>query len=225
MTIANIFDILLLVLLAVVTLRYMQKGFLAGLIQFLGNLLGLVGAALLSPRVADWIFATFFKGGLTTQIQTTISQQGTVDLAALVDKYAGFLPDAMEQSLVQSATDLMNSGAPDLAHSLVTELIQPLVTPLITVVVFFVCFAVCKMLVSFLAAVLTNLNRVPLEGGVNQFFGFFMGLLAGAMDVFLVVCGVWAVVVITGNNLSWLNQTVLQDSVAFSLFSSFNPFM
>ena len=225
MTIANIFDILLLVLLAVVTLRYMQKGFLAGLIQFLGNLLGLVGAALLSPRVADWIFATFFKGGLTTQIQTTISQQGTVDLAALVDKYAGFLPDAMEQSLVQSATDLMNSGAPDLAHSLVTELIQPLVTPLITVVVFFVCFAVCKMLVSFLAAVLTNLNRVPLVGGVNQFFGFFMGLLAGAMDVFLVVCGVWAVVVITGNNLFWLNQTVLQDSVAFSLFSSFNPFM
>ena len=225
MTIANIFDILLLVLLAVVTLRYMQKGFLAGLIQFLGNLLVLVGAALLSPRVADWIFATFFKGGLTTQIQTTISQQGTVDLAALVDKYAGFLPDAMEQSLVQSATDLMNSGAPDLAHSLVTELIQPLVTPLITVVVFFVCFAVCKMLVSFLAAVLTNLNRVPLVGGVNQFFGFFMGLLAGAMDVFLVVCGVWAVVVITGNNLSWLNQTVLQDSVAFSLFSSFNPFM
>ena len=225
MTIANIFDILLLVLLAVVTLRYMQKGFLAGLIQFLGNLLGLVGAALLSPRVADWIFATFFKGGLTTQIQTTISQQGTVDLAALVDKYAGFLPDAMEQSLVQSATDLMNSGAPDLAHSLVTELIQPLVTPLITVVVFFVCFAVCKMLVSFLAAVLTNLNRMPLVGGVNQFFGFFMGLLAGAMDVFLVVCGVWAVVVITGNNLSWLNQTVLQDSVAFSLFSSFNPFM
>ncbi len=225
MTIANIFDILLLVLLAVVTLRYMQKGFLAGLIQFLGNLLGLVGAALLSPRVADWIFATFFKGGLTTQIQTTISQQGTVDLAALVDKYAGFLPDAMEQSLVQSATDLMNSDAPDLAHSLVTELIQPLVTPLITVVVFFVCFAVCKMLVSFLAAVLTNLNRVPLVGGVNQFFGFFMGLLAGAMDVFLVVCGVWAVVVITGNNLSWLNQTVLQDSVAFSLFSSFNPFM
>ena len=225
MTIANIFDILLLVLLAVVTLRYMQKGFLAGLIQFLGNLLGLVGAALLSRRVADWIFATFFKGGLTTQIQTTISQQGTVDLAALVDKYAGFLPDAMEQSLVQSATDLMNSGAPDLAHSLVTELIQPLVTPLITVVVFFVCFAVCKMLVSFLAAVLTNLNRVPLVGGVNQFFGFFMGLLAGAMDVFLVVCGVWAVVVITGNNLSWLNQTVLQDSVAFSLFSSFNPFM
>ena len=225
MTIANIFDILLLVLLAVVTLRYMQKGFLAGLIQFLGNLLGLVGAALLSPRVADWIFATFFKGGLTTQIQTTISQQGTVDLAALVDKYAGFLPDAMEQSLVQSATDLMNSGAPDLAHSLVTELIQPLVTPLITVVVFFVCFAVCKMLVSFLAAVLTNLNRVPLVGGVNQFFGFFMGLLAGAMDVFLVVCGVWAVVVITGNNLSWLNQTVLQDSLAFSLFSSFNPFL
>ena len=225
MTIANIFDILLLVLLAVVTLRYMQKGFLAGLIQFLGNLLGLGGAALLSPRVADWIYATFFKGGLTTQIQTTISQQGTVDLAALVDKYAGFLPDAMEQSLVQSATDLMNSGAPDLAHSLVTELIQPLVTPLITVVVFFVCFAVCKMLVSFLAAVLTNLNRVPLVGGVNQFFGFFMGLLAGAMDVFLVVCGVWAVVVITGNNLSWLNQTVLQDSVAFSLFSSFNPFM
>lgn len=225
MTIANIFDILLLVLLFVVALRYMRQGFVAGLIQFLGNLLGLVGAAVLSPKVADWIFVTFFEGGLTSQIQATLTQQGTVDLAALVDKYAGFLPDAMEHSLVESATELLNSGAPDLAHSLATGLVQPLVTPLITVVVFFVCFAVCKLLVSFLAAVLTNLNRVPLVGGVNRFFGFFMGLLAGAMDVFLVVCGVWAVVVITGNNLSWLNQTVLQDSVAFSMFSSFNPFL
>ncbi len=225
MTIANIFDILMLVVLVAVTLRYMQQGFVAGLIQFLGNLLGLIGAAILSPQVATWIFATFFEGGLTSQIQATLTQQGTVDLAALVDKYAGFLPDAMENSLVESATELMNSGAPDLAHSLATELIQPLVTPLITVVVFFVCFAICKLLVSFLAAVFTNLNRVPLVGGVNRLLGFFMGLLAGVMDVFLVVCGVWAVVVITGNNLSWLNQTVLQDSLAFSLFSSFNPFL
>ncbi len=225
MTIANIFDILMLVLLAVVTLRYMRQGFVAGLIQFLGNLLGLIGAAILSPQVADWVFVNFFEGGLTSQLQATISQQGTVDMAALVDKYAGFLPDAMEQSLVESATELLNNGAPNLAHSLVVELIQPLVTPLITVVVFFVCFAICKLLVSFLAAVLTNLNRVPLVGGVNRFLGFFMGLLAGVMDVFLVVCGVWAVVVITGNNLSWLNQAVLRDSVAFSLFSSFNPFL
>ena len=166
MTIANIFDILLLILLALVTLQYMRRGFVAGLIQFLGNLLGLVGAALLSPRVADWIFLNFFEGGLTSQIQTTINQQGTVDLAALVDKYAGFLPQAMQQGLVDSASELLVSGAPDLSHSLVTELIQPLVTPLIAVVVFFVCFAVCKLLVSFLAAVFTNLNRVPLVGGV-----------------------------------------------------------
>ena len=165
MTIANIFDILMLVLLAVVTLRYMRQGFVAGLIQFLGNLLGLIGAAILSPQVADWVFVNFFEGGLTSQLQATISQQGTVDMAALVDKYAGFLPDAMEQSLVESATELLNNGAPNLAHSLVVELIQPLVTPLITVVVFFVCFAICKLLVSFLAAVLTNLNRVPLGRG------------------------------------------------------------
>ena len=225
MTIANIFDILLLILLALVTLQYMRRGFAAGLVQFLGNLLGLVGAALLSPRVADWIFLNFFEGGLTSQIQTTINQQGTVDLAALVDKYAGFLPQAMQQGLVDSASELLASGAPDLAHSLVTELIQPLVTPLITVVVFFVCFAVCKLLVSFLAAVLTNLNKVPVVGGVNRLMGLVMGLLAGVLDVFLVVCAVWAVVVITGNNLPWLNQTVLADSVAFSAFSSFNPFV
>lgn len=225
MTIANIFDILLLILLALVTLQYMRRGFAAGLIQFLGNLLGLVGAALFSPRVADWIFLNFFEGGLTSQIQTTINQQGTVDLAALVDKYAGFLPQAMQQGLVDSASDLLVSGAPDLAHSLVAELIQPLVTPLIAVVVFFVCFALCKLLVSFFAAVLTNLNRVPVVGGVNRLLGLVMGLLAGVMDVFLVVCGVWAVVVITGNNLSWLNQTVLADSVAFSAFRQFNPFV
>lgn len=224
MTIANGFDLILLAILLLVAMRYAGKGFAAALVQFAGNLASLLGASIFSQNIAPVLFTNFFENNFTTSIEKTLADGGQVQLDQLVEKYAGFLPDEIQQSIIQSAGGVLTGNAPELAEQVVSQVIAPLLTPIIAIVVFFVAFALCKVIVGFVAAVLTNFNRIPILGGVNKLLGFGMGLLAGVVDLYLILCAVWAIIVVTGGSIPWLNQQVLGDSVGFTLFGQFNPF-
>ena len=45
------------------------------------------------------------------------------------------------------------------------------------------------------------------------------------MDLYLVLCVVWGLVVITGGSLSVLNDTVMSGSLYYKVFNLFNPFL
>ena len=224
MNAAIVFDLVMLALLLVVAFAYARRGFAAGLVQFVGNLASLIGALVLSHQASPLLFEKFFQNGFVTSIQNTLTAEGTVNIQSTIEKYAGFLPESIKESLTASAAGLLDSGAPDLAVKLVDEVIAPLLTPIIAIVLFFVAFALCRLLVGLLVAVLTNVNRIPVMGSVNRFFGFLMGLLAGVVDLYLVLCAVWAVIVITGGSIEFLNDQALAGSITNGLFGRFNPF-
>ena len=224
MNAAIVFDLVMLALLLVVAFAYARRGFAAGLVQFVGNLASLIGALVLSHQASPLLFEKFFQNGFVTSIQNTLTAEGTVNIQSTIEKYAGFLPESIKESLTASASGLLDSGAPDLAAKLVDEVIAPLLTPIIAIVLFFVAFALCRLLVGLLVAVLTNVNRIPVMGSVNRFFGFLMGLLAGVVDLYLVLCAVWAVIVITGGSIGFLNDQALAGSITYSLFGRFNLF-
>lgn len=224
MTIANGFDLILLAILLLVAMRYAGKGFAAALVQFAGNLASLLGASIFSQNIAPVLFTNFFENNFTTSIEKTLADGGQLQLDQLVEKYAGFLPEELQRSITQSAGGVLTGNAPELAEQVVNQVIAPLLTPIIAIVVFFVAFALCKVIVGFVVAVLTNFNRIPILGGVNKLLGFAMGLLAGVVDLYLILCAVWAIIVVTGGSIPWLNQQVLGESIGFSLFGQFNPF-
>ena len=224
MNAAIVFDLVMLALLLVVAFAYARRGFAAGLVQFVGNLASLIGALVLSHQASPLLFEKFFQNGFVTSIQNTLTAEGTVNIQSTIEKYAGFLPESIKESLTASAAGLLDSGAPDLAVKLVDEVIAPLLTPIIAIVLFFVAFALCRLLVGLLVAVLTNVNRIPVMGSVNRLFGFLMGLAAGVVDLYLVLCAVWAVIVITGGSIGFLNDQALAGSITYSLFGRFNPF-
>lgn len=224
MTIANGFDLILLAILLLVAMRYAGKGFAAALVQFAGNLASLLGASIFSQNIAPVLFTNFFENNFTTSIEKTLADGGQLQLDQLVEKYAGFLPVEIQKSIAQSAGGVLTGNAPELAEQVVNQVIAPLLTPIIAIVVFFVAFALCKVIVGFVVAVLTNFNRIPILGSVNKLLGFAMGLLAGVVDLYLILCAVWAIIVVTGGSIPWLNQQVLGESIGFSLFGQFNPF-
>ena len=63
---------------------------------------------------------------------------------------------------------------------------------------------------------------------VNVVVCFVGGLVGGGtalMDIYLVLCVVWGLVVITGGSLSVLNDTVMSGSLYYKVFNLFNPFL
>ena len=224
-----LFDILCTAAWIVLTVRYAHKGFLASMVQLLGNGLSLLGAHQLSSACAGWVFEHLLAGGFRTQIAASLSAGGVVDLTGIADKYAGFLPESFRASIVEtcerSISAVLSDNAVVLADAIVQKVLAPLLTPVISVVLFFVAFALLRMLVSMLVTVLGLVNRLPVIGTVNRWLGWVTGCVASTMDIYLVLCVVWAVIVITGGNLTVLNDTVMSSSLYYKAFNLLNPFL
>lgn len=225
MQLSIILDLVLLAVLVGSALYYARKGFAAGLVHLVGNLASLLAAYFASSKVSPAVFENFFKHNLVEKIREAMDVQGTVDLGGLVEKFAGFLPDSLKQSILDAASGALETTAPDAALAIVENVIAPLLVPIISIVVFFVAFAVCRLLVSLLTALLTGLNHVPLLGGVNRLMGLVTGAVAGLINVFLLLCAAWALVVITGGNNEVWSEAMLQQSWFYKAFAPFNPFL
>ena len=243
-----IFDILCTVVWLVLMARYARKGFLASIVQLFGNLISLLGARQLSAACAGWVFENLLAGGFRTQIAESISAGGVVDLTGIADqiaaniaaggavsldgiaqRYAGFLPEAFRASIVdaceRSISAVLNDNAVVLADTIVQKVLAPLLTPGISLVLFFVAFALLRMLVSLLVTVLGLVNKLPVIGAVNHWLGWGVGGIASLVDIYLVLCVVWALIVITGGNLTMLNDTVMSGSLYYKVFNVFKHFL
>lgn len=222
---AILIDIILLAVLVTTMLRYAKKGFVSGLISLVGSLVSLALAWIVSGSVSPVVFENFFKSGLTERLSEALRGQGAGGLNTILDGLSGIVPQRFLDDIAGKASELFHSGAPDLAQRVVEELIAPLVVPLITVVLFFATFVLCRVLVALLVASLTNLNKIPLVGGVNRLLGIAVGLAAGVLHVLLALCLLWAVVVITNGTLPGLNDAALSGSILYRLFADYNPFL
>lgn len=222
---ALILDVILIAVIVLTAFHYKKKGFVAGLLDLVGNLLALLVAWIASDRISPTVFENFFKQGLIEKITQTVQEQGTSGLTMLVENFSSILPGGMADEVTRSLQDILGSGAPDLAVRIVDTILTPLIVPMITVVLFFIAFAVCKLVISMLVAVLTNINKIPVIGSVNELLGILVGVAGGLLNVVLLLCLIWAVVAITNNNLPVLNNDMLSGSMMYSLFSKYNPFL
>ncbi len=225
LTPAIIIDLALIVVIVATVLFYVRKGFMAGLLDLVGNLLSLILAWVVSGRVSPGLFENFFKEGLIEKMADAIQQQGAAGVASVLDNLSGLLPQSLSEQLTVSLDQILNSGAPDIAQRIVDHIVTPLVVPLITVILFFATFILCKLVVSLLVAILTNVNRIPVLGGVNRTLGILVGLVAGVINVVLILCLLWAIVAITNSNLPGLNDSALSGSYFYQFFSAYNPFV
>ena len=224
-----LFDIICTAAWIILVVRYARKGFLSSIVQLVGNLFSLLGAKELSAACAGWVFEHMLAGGFRTQIAANIAAGGAVDLSGIAEKYAGFLPASFRASIVAACERSINAVLADnavvLADTIVEKVLQPLLTPVIMLVLFFVFYAVLRLLVSMLVTVLGLVNKLPVIGTVNRWLGWVTGCVASTMDIYLVLCVVWAVIVITGGNLTVLNDTVMSGSLYYKVFNVFNPFV
>ena len=81
------------------------------------------------------------------------------------------------------------------------------------------------MLVSLLVTVLGLVNKLPVDRCSEPLAGWGVGGIASLVDIYLVLCVVWALIVITGGNLTMLNDTVMSGSLYYKVFNVFNPFV
>ena len=225
---ALILDIALAVVLVGTVITAARRGLVTTLLRLGGMAVSMFAAYYVSGHLPPEVFERFFKGSLIRQTSEMIASGGQMTIQNIVDRLVPILPQELVAQLLGGADKLaqmLDTTTPDIAAQIVDNVIAPLFLPIISVMVFFVTFAVCSFVVRFVAAAFINLNRVPLVGDVNRLFGTVAGLVLGIIYVMLLLCGAWAVVVITGDNLSWFSSATLESSFFYRLLASYNPFV
>ena len=224
-----VFDSICAVALVAVALYQGRRGFVATVVGLVGNLAAILGAKFASDWAAPQIFDRLMAQRFQRSIAETLAETGSMDLSALTGQLGGFLPESLRQSILdqfgQTITQAVGAEAETLAATIVTDVVQPLMTPVLAIVVFFVVFALCRMVVSILVNLLVGVNNLPLLGVVNRTLGIVVGFVYAAILLFLGLCIVWTVMVVTGGSLPWLNDAVLANSVFYRLFNQLNPFV
>ena len=213
-----IYDLLFLAVFSFAAVKSWQKGFLAGLAELIGAVFG-VGVAVWGSRtLAPGIYEKFLSGTVTEKVETAVAQSGG-DIAAAVQGL-DFLPDSLRTTL----TEAIQTAGGQLPEK-VTSLLEPVILPLVQVVLFVLLCVVVRWAFGLLIAVLRGINDVPLVGGVNQVLGLVLGLCTGALDCWLLALVLWFAASVTAGSLDWLNTAVLQRSIGYSFFGTFNPFL
>ena len=213
-----IYDLLFLAVFSFAAVKSWQKGFLAGLAELIGAVLG-VGVAVWGSRtLAPGIYEKFLSDTVTEKVEAAVAQSGG-DIAAAVQGL-DFLPDSLRTTL----TEAIQTAGGQLPEK-VTSLLEPVILPLVQVVLFALLCVVVRWAFGLLIAVLRGVNGVPLVGGVNQVLGLVLGLCTGALDCWLLALVLWFAASVTAGSLDWLNIAVLQRSIGYSFFGAFNPFL
>ena len=215
---AWIYDLIFLALFAYAAASSWRKGFLAGLTELIGAVLGVGVAVWASRTLAGPLSARSLSGTASDGGEEAVAQSGG-DLAAAVQGM-DFLPDAVRDHL-----SVLLEGAGEALPGQISGLLEPVILPFVQVLLFVVLCMAVRWCFRLLVGLLRHVNGVPLLGGVNRLFGLLLGLCTGALDCWLLALLLWFLASVTAGSVEFLTAGVLQQSVGYSFFSALNPFL
>ena len=105
-------------------IHYARKGFVAGIVDLVGNLAAIALAWFVSGKVSPTVFENFFKSGLVDKTTQTL-QQGSFNLESILGGLEGLIPQSLMDGIMESAESVLNSQAPNMAQQVVEQIIRP----------------------------------------------------------------------------------------------------
>ena len=196
--ISLVYDLLFLIVFAVVAVCSWHKGFLASLAELIGAVFGVGIAVWASQTAAPQIYEKFLSASVANRVELALRESNGNIAEAL--QGISFLPESMQQSLL----NLLNDAGSDVPAK-IAEALQPLILPFVQVLLFVVLCVLVRWVFRLLVGALRWFN--------------------GAVDCWLLALALWFLVGVTGGKLSWLNGYILSQSVGYGIFGSINPFV
>lgn len=182
--ISLVYDLLFLIVFAVVAVCSWHKGFLASLAELIGAVFGVGIAVWASQTAAPQIYEKFLSVSVANRVELALRESNGNIAEAL--QGISFLPESMQQSLL----NLLNDAGSDVPAK-IAEALQPLILPFVQVLLFVVLCVLVRWVFRLLVGALRWFNgraaagqRQPPAGsgaGPGQRRGGLLAAGAGAV--------------------------------------------
>ncbi len=155
-----------------------------------------------TPRLLDSLFSGASDSIYIRQALDTISQAG--------------------EKVEQVISSLVSGSAQRAAETVERELVAPTVKWILKAIIFIICLFILRLIIKPLSETLTVVNKIPVVGSVNVLMGAALGIVEGAVFVYVCAVAVKAIIKLSSNSLIFFNTDTVNSTRLFIHFYNFD---
>ena len=186
-----------------------KKGFIHSAVRFLGAVISALLASALGGALAQWMFDTMFRGAMVDKINSSLQALGSENAAAAAGQVLASLPDFLVRALEEAGVTLET----------VSHAINSQTSGAAVIVLFFLFTTLARLL----AALISDLLRLPILRELDGILGGVFGFLLALVSVWVVVAGVTVFMPMLDASSQGEVQAALDGSVFTATLVKMNP--
>lgn len=218
-------DIAVLVVTVLFAIGGAKKGFIKSLVDFLGAVVAMAIAGILSLPAAQWEYNTFLRDALTEKVAATVTGMNAADsVEAVFAEFPELVLRALEAvGITESGVlEQLNAGTLNVAEAIAVA-ISPMLIGLVRVMAMVVLFILLLVAIRALGTVISGLFTLPLLNGVNKLLGFVFGALLAVISIWVVLACAQALTPLLSTDLQAKILAVQEGSAVYEFLYRFNP--
>ena len=110
---------------------------------------------------------------------------------------------------------ILSAETDDFARAITDDMVKPILLVPMRALIFLVLFVIIAIILSIVAKLLKVVNKIPLIGNVNKVLGAVAGAAEAVIVVLLVCIFIQVIVVLSGNELIFLNTMTIDETFVF----------
>ncbi len=223
-----ILDGIILLICLICVLVGVKKGFIHSVVRFLGAVIAALLASTLGGAMAQWLFDTMFRGAMVEKINSSLQALGSENAAAAAGQVLASLPDFLVRALEEAGVTLetvshaINSQTSG-AAGMVVDYLSPVFVNFLKVLAVIVLFFLFTTLARLLAALISDLLRLPILRELDGVLGGAFGFLLALVSVWVVVAGATVFMPMLDSSSQQQVQAALDSSLLTGTLVNMNP--
>lgn len=224
-----IIDFIIVVIAFFTVIDAFKKGFLRSVVLLVGYFVAAIVTVKLSGYLATYIYDRFIYQNIVDNINSAvvaglanmnIDEVVLASLSALPTFLSSLLKvnfggvEGIKINLEQTKTTIEQNAGSTITDTIITQTIVPLLEVIFCILIFVILCGVVKAI----ASIFKNFYEIPILGPINSLLGGIMGI-AQAIIMILILAVISNIVIsMTDNNLSFYNNSILQNTFIFKWF-------
>lgn len=215
-----IFDIISLIIIVIFAIIGVKTGAARAVCRLLSVVCSLLLAVFLSHFLAELVYNAFIKQTIIDNVSSVVNDAALTTTADKAAELLASFPSVLTNSLSYfgvtqaSVASMFDSSA----VSGIEGLIMTPVVGVISIVFFVILFILLLFVLRKVFSGISRIFRLPLIRVVDSILGFVLGIVEGALAVYLLALVIKLVIPLTGGDLFIFNEAYVADSLLFSLF-------
>lgn len=222
-----IIDLIALLIIILIIVISAKRGFLSGVVSFVGWIVSVLAANQLCKPAANYIYSNLVRSRVHDAVLNSLDG-ASASLSSSYSDILNLLPESIKNLIGgETAQEAINAvlgssagAAPETtAQALTDEVIGPIIITLLSAVAFIIIFLVCSLVVKLLSGVFRGVHKIPIIGPLNTMLGAVIGAVEAVILLYVIGVAIRFLITASGGSLFGLTAEDFNNTYTYNILN------